>query len=763
MKRLVLLITFLISTPYLAGCFGGDIEEITEEQSEIKPEPTNLVPVIMMWDQTIAYGSQSILTGTLWDEFIDQTLIEIKVFESNTDENPIFSETIEPISDVWNLDLNLSEPGDYIVSAIITDIEGKLGAEKRVIFTIEMPIEPEARLLVAYEADPINENESTGGTLYGSINHEFVESCSISYLPSFGGVIHGLVDSENHTFSIQVSSQINKTGNIIAICGLWTVTTVSVQYQIPASEEVVSEKDSDSDGIIDSEDKCPDSNGFVNPEGCSEDQIDSDGDGVSDSEDQCEGYDDNIDLDDDNIVDGCDEIIDSDNDGIDDEVDQCKYDPETENGYQDDDGCPDEAPITWTPQDSWLCQDGTGPWVKDYNSEEGYDANTNGASSAGASDDNSGPWFQCDVVVTTTDGEMIVNANGIPNHDFLSTRGCCTDEVELEWHISLNPMNDTTGGHTSTNCPASNGRWECAPDRGAVAVAVNGVPMYGPEEGPGGDAVALHFSYFDEDRQPIFLGWCTSHSAGASFHYHYDAQCQFWDSEIGEDMSDYEIDKLQDDYHSPIIGWAFDGYPIYGMYGYGDDGQSIKAITSSYAIERTQEGGDQGYNGIDDWNYYEGLGDLDECNGRFGPTPEYPEGIYHYVSTPLSGDPTLVTDTDGNQVSMIGFPYFLLCYHGIADTNSQSGDGGQGGGDPDCSGHGETWGPGIGPPPEGCGGGPQSTQGYSYNSQSTISNELTYEDNSKFVFAILTSLAVISYLTSRFVNLNQSSHPSASG
>ena len=72
--------------------------------------------------------------------------------------------------------------------------------------------------------------------------------------------------------------------------------------------------------------------------------------------------------------------------------------------------------------------------------------------------------------------------------------------------ITLTPENDTTGGHTTTNCPASAGRWECAPDRGAVAIGVNGVPIFGPEEGPGGDAVALHFDYFNEDRQPIELG-----------------------------------------------------------------------------------------------------------------------------------------------------------------------------------------------------------------------------------------------------------------
>ena len=87
-----------------------------------------------------------------------------------------------------------------------------------------------------------------------------------------------------------------------------------------------------------------------------------------------------------------------------------------------------------------------------------------------------------------------------------------------------------------------------------------------------------------------------------------------------------------------------------------------------WLLSELKRGGDQGYNGIDDWNYVGGMGDLDECNGRWGPTPEYPEGTYYYVSTPLSGSTDLVTDTDGNDVAMIGFPYFLLCYHGVADV-----------------------------------------------------------------------------------------------
>jgi hypothetical protein len=34
-----------------------------------------------------------------------------------------------------------------------------------------------------------------------------------------------------------------------------------------------------------------------------------------------------------------------------------------------------------------------------------------------------------------------------------------------------------------------------------------------------------------------------------------------------------------------------------------------------------------------DYEYVAGSGDLDECNGRFDVTPEFPSGIYHYYAT----------------------------------------------------------------------------------------------------------------------------------
>ena len=132
-----------------------------------------------------------------------------------------------------------------------------------------------------------------------------------------------------------------------------------------------------------------------------------------------------------------------------------------------------------------------------------------------------------------------------------------------------------------------------------------------------------------------------------------------------------------------MIGVALDGYPIYGAYGVDSFGV-LTEMKSSYRLKV----GQTGYNGIDDYEYVAGLGDLDVCNGHFGPTPDFPEGIYHYHSTMQNGE------------GDIGFPYFLICYHGSVE---------EGDGDP-CEGYGETWGPGIGPPPDGCDPGPPPGQ-----------------------------------------------------
>ncbi len=93
-----------------------------------------------------------------------------------------------------------------------------------------------------------------------------------------------------------------------------------------------------------------------------------------------------------------------------------------------------------------------------------------------------------------------------------------------------------------------------------------------------------------------------------------------------------------------LIGYAADGFPIYYKYAYSDASDNSSAIiemTSSYKLKTGTRPGDgvtapcDVYNGVysNDYEYENGLGTLDEANGRTGVTPEYPSGTYYYVIT----------------------------------------------------------------------------------------------------------------------------------
>ncbi len=253
----------------------------------------------------------------------------------------------------------------------------------------------------------------------------------------------------------------------------------------------------------------------------------------------------------------------------------------------------------------------------------------------------------CSVLTEVVGDDLRVNSTGIPNHDFESTLGCCATEQNSVWTIPLKP-------ELSYEDPVQ------APERGAVAFTVTGVAIYGPEEGPGGDAVALEYGYFEEDRQPVDLGICGGHAGpGGEYHYHYDSNCMHW-HEDSQDISEYVV-GLAASVVSKVVGFAFDGFPIYSTYEENSAGKSIE-MTSSYRLKI----GEDGYDGIEDYEFMEGIGDLDECNGHFAVTPEAPNGTYHYHSTLTNGDGDL------------GFPYFPLCYKGIVnEDNTQTTDSGR--------------------------------------------------------------------------------------
>jgi len=117
--------------------------------------------------------------------------------------------------------------------------------------------------------------------------------------------------------------------------------------------------------------------------------------------------------------------------------------------------------------------------------------------------------------------------------------------------------------------------------------------------------------------------------------------------------------------HSPILGWAYDGNPIYGPYGHAiplfKDGQSTggnKKIFSSYEID-SETVGTLRPSGFVEGSFtqdylYKASGDLDEYNGRFCKTPEFPEGTYAYFSS---------LDFSGN----LAYPYITKSHYNQTD------------------------------------------------------------------------------------------------
>lgn len=110
-----------------------------------------------------------------------------------------------------------------------------------------------------------------------------------------------------------------------------------------------------------------------------------------------------------------------------------------------------------------------------------------------------------------------------------------------------------------------------------------------------------------------------------------------------------------------LVGFANDGFPIYARWGYttaSNSTSAVKIMKSSYRLQAAADAGRPSTTLVpmgtftQDYEYVAGLGDLDECNGRTGVTPEFPAGIYHYY----------ITDD---------YPYVQRCIKGTSMTVDQ--------------------------------------------------------------------------------------------
>lgn len=183
---------------------------------------------------------------------------------------------------------------------------------------------------------------------------------------------------------------------------------------------------------------------------------------------------------------------------------------------------------------------------------------------------------------------------------------------------------------------------------------------------------------FDAAKGSVFEGLNTQYGA----EYAHASNPQRLRYALGDNLIENEfgliLEANQQLKHSPIIGWAFDGNPIYGPYGYEDPTDQTSQIIrmqSSWSIKpeliydqlsnpypSRQDGPslntDPAGNFVEDYIYNFGQGDLDQYNGRFCKTPEFPEGRYCYFVT-------IDQTEEGNPV----FPYILgPSYNSVVDS-----------------------------------------------------------------------------------------------
>lgn len=144
---------------------------------------------------------------------------------------------------------------------------------------------------------------------------------------------------------------------------------------------------------------------------------------------------------------------------------------------------------------------------------------------------------------------------------------------------------------------------------------------------------------------------CTKgHPAMGNYHHHQNPSAFKLDLNVLSTICNtydadglYAIDSTQ---HAPLIGFAYDGFPIYGAYSYADVNGTgaITRMKSSYELgsSTTRTNGPNVtstyFNGYfkEDYTFVSHPGNpdyLDEHNGRFCVTPEYPAGIYCYFAT----------------------------------------------------------------------------------------------------------------------------------
>ncbi len=226
------------------------------------------------------------------------------------------------------------------------------------------------------------------------------------------------------------------------------------------------------------------------------------------------------------------------------------------------------------------------------------------------------------VVSIREEGERrIITANGLPGHvvgDFPNAHN--PFGIRPQDHHFEMPLKPTVADQIT---PLKMWRF---------GIAINGVPFDPSSAFWNGDASSGWQFEVLSPAGSVALGIDANRAhahIGGVYHYHGLPTGLLW-----------VLSHRDPDRPMHMLGYAADGFPIYGpeAMAVSEDLQSgPRRLRSSYCVRtgHRPDGPKGRFDGtfVEDFEYIPGRGDLDECNGRTGPTPEFPDGTYYYVLT----------------------------------------------------------------------------------------------------------------------------------
>lgn len=269
--------------------------------------------------------------------------------------------------------------------------------------------------------------------------------------------------------------------------------------------------------------------------------------------------------------------------------------------------------------------------------------------------------FDSDVIITATDTECTITSNSVPNHDFNDETAAFAGGTEGATISEIATVSTVTRTPSFAAAPTPMG------DGLKDGIFLNGVRLnilsagcYKPNSPDAGEDGNVGIGCSSDD--PWLLDplgtearfGADLHNAhtqpGGLYHYHGGPNAMF-DDNPGNDGS-------------PVIGFAADGFPIYGSYFLDNATGQVRKALSGYTLREGSRGerSDTNPGGTYDGNYnadweFTNSGDLDECNGM------NVDGQYGYY----------VTDT---------YPWVIKCFQGTphetfggGDENQQGPDG----------------------------------------------------------------------------------------